>query len=71
MDSTTGGFKCALYKYSLGYGFKIFRDSKTKSNLVSQSYVYYNKKSDAIEAMHDRLNMLLCINQDLFDFNKM
>ena len=71
VENTTGDFKCTLYKYTLGYGFKIFYLKKTKGNLVAQSYVYYHHKQDAIDAMHDRLHTLIGISQDLFDFGKL
>lgn len=71
MDSSTGNFKCVLYKYTLGYGFKIFYDKKTKGNLVGQSYCYYGKKQDAIDAMHDRLKMVMGISKDLIDLSKL
>lgn len=70
-ENTTGGFKCYLYKYNLGYGFKIYYEKKVKGNLVGESYCYYGKKEDCIEAMHDRLKMLMGISQDLFDFGKL
>lgn len=71
VENTTADFKCVLYKYSLGYGFKIFYEKKTKGNMVAQSYVYYNHKQDAIDAMHDRLKVLIGINKDLLDFDKL
>lgn len=70
-ENTTGVFKCYLYKYNLGYGFKIYYEKKVKSSLLSESYCYYNKKEDCIEAMHDRLKMLMGISQDLLDFGKL
>ncbi len=70
-ENTTGNFKCYLYKYSLGYGFKIYYEKKVKGNLLSESYCYYNKKEDCVEAMHNRLKVLIGINKDLLDFDKL
>ena len=64
-------YLCFLYKYKLGYGFKIFYQKKTKGNLVSESYCYYGKKEDCINAMRKRLTELKYITQDLFDFSKL
>lgn len=70
-DSSTGNFKWVLYEYSLGYGFKIFYGKKVKANLIGQSYVYYNNKEDAVEAMHNQLHLLMGINRDLLDLDKL
>ena len=67
-----GDYKCYIVNYkTLGYGFRIYYQKRTKGTLVSHYYCYYNKREDCVEELHKRVKMLMGINKDLLDFDKL
>lgn len=54
-----------------GYYYKIYLGKQVKSQLLAQSYVYLYSKDQCIEKLKLEMKMLLNIDKDLFDFEKL
>lgn len=54
-----------------GYYYRIYLGKQIRSQLLSQSYVYFYSKDQCVEKMKIDLKTLLNIDKDLFDFSKL
>lgn len=63
---TLGDYKANLYKYKLGYQYKIFAKIKGKNTCVARNYTYIFNKDDCYRRMLDDLHSTIGIVKDLF-----
>ena len=63
---TLGDYKANLYKYKLGYQYKIFTRLKGKNTCVAQNYTYVFDKNVCRDMMMNDLHATIGIVKDLF-----
>lgn len=56
---------------NIGYSYKIYLGKQIRSQLLSQSYVYFADANECIEQMDADISNLLEIKKDLFDLSKL
>lgn len=56
---------------NIGYSYKIYLGKQTRSQLISQSYVYFTDFNQCMDHLESEIETLIEMKKDLFDFSKL